>query len=175
MESLRARYQEYITNVLKMAFPNDDVVHDLQMSVMEMPDTDELIDYNTHTEYYEVKVERSRWNPARWFGSKYRTEEREREVVDMNPIFDEVQTAVLDFSQNNIRNFKKKASEALETAKESLISIMDSKINEMKNLEAQISAAGQNQKQKEAQKREIEAKITWYDAFQAKLQKILSI
>ena len=64
---------------------------------------------------------------------------------------------------------------SLETAKESLISIMDSKINEMKNLEAQISAAGQNQKQKEAQKREIEAKITWYDAFQAKLQKILSI
>jgi hypothetical protein len=52
---------------------------------------------------------------------------------------------------------------------------MDSKINEMKNLEAKISVAGQNKKQKEAQKREIESKITWYDAFQAKLQKILSI
>ncbi len=34
----------------------------------------------TRTEYYTVQVERSRWNPKRWFGSKYDTEERSREV-----------------------------------------------------------------------------------------------
>ena len=175
MDNLRSKYQAYITDVLKMAFPNDDIVHDLQMSVMEMPDTDELITYNTELKEYTVYKERHKWSLARLFGSTHYKVTKYRDVVDMNPIFDEVQTAVLDFSQNNIRNFKKKASDALDTAKESLISIMDSKINEMRNLEAQISAAGQNKKQKEAQKREIEAKITWYDAFQAKLQKILSI
>ena len=175
MDNLRSRYQAYITDVLKIAFPNDDIVHDLQMSVMEMPDTDELIEYNTELKAYTVYRERCKLSLFRLFGSTHYEDTEYRDVVDMNPIFDEVQTAVLDFSQNNIRNFKKKASEALDTAKESLITIMDSKINEMKNLEAQISAAGQNKKQKEEQKREIEAKISWYDAFQAKLQKILSI
>jgi len=34
----------------------------------------------TRTEYYTVQVERSRWNPKRWFGNKYDTEERSREV-----------------------------------------------------------------------------------------------
>jgi len=175
MDQLRERYQAYITNVLKTAFPKNDKVRELEISVLDMPNTEEMISENTHTQYYEVKVERSRWNPMRWFGSKYRTETREREVIDMSPIYKEVADAVRDFTMTNMRNFKKQANAGLDAAKEQLIAIMDAKREEMDKLGEAISAASQNKAEKEARKREAEKKIAWFQEFHGKLQKILAI
>ena len=175
MDQLREKYQTYITSVLKTAFPENQKVRELEISVLDMPDTGEMISENTHTQYYEVQVERSRWNPARWFGSKYRTETREREVVDMSPIYREVVEAVRDFTMTNVKKFKKQANAGLDVAKEQLISIMDAKQKEMDKLGEAIAVASRDKSEKEARKREAEKKIAWFQEFHGKLQKILAI
>ena len=97
------------------------------------------------------------------------------ESVDLEPIYKEVTEAVRDFTQENLRKFEKQANAGLDTAKEQLIAIMDTKRKEMDELERAISVASKNKDEKEARKRETEKKIAWFQEFHSKLQKILAI
>lgn len=171
MDQLREKYQAYIISVLKTAFPENDKVRELEFSVFDMPNTDEMISDNTHYETVVVGKKRVWWKL--WLGTVDITEDRER--IDLSPIFTEVANAVRDFTQENLRNFKKQANAGLDAAKEQLIAIMDAKQKEMNELEKAISAAGKSKAEKEARKREAEKKIAWFQEFHGKLQKILAI
>lgn len=171
MDQLRDKYQAYITSVLRTAFPENDKVRELEFSVFDMPDTDELISDNTAYETVVVGKKRVWWKL--WLGTVDITEERES--VDLEPIYKEVTEAVRDFTMENLRKFKKQANAGLDTAKEQLIAIMDTKRKEMDELERAISVASKNKDEKEARKREAEKKIAWFQEFHSKLQKILAI
>lgn len=171
MDQLRDKYQAYITSVLRTAFPENDKVRELEFSVFDMPDTDELISDNTAYETVVVGKKRVWWKL--WLGTVDITEERES--VDLEPIYKEVTEAVRDFTQENLRKFEKQANAGLDTAKEQLIAIMDTKRKEMDELERAISVASKNKDEKEARKREAEKKIAWFQEFHSKLQKILAI
>ena len=175
LDCLREKYQVFITNILKEAFPQNENIQKLELSVLQMPNTGEMISDNTRPEYYEVKVERSKWNPMRWFGSKYTTEERERDIVDLKPFYNEVSDSIRNFTQDNIRKFRKEANKDLDVSKEQLIFIMDSKLQEMKKIEQAITLASKNKAEKEAQKQDAEMKIAWFKEFHTELNKILTL
>ena len=177
MDQLRKKYQAYITSVLETAFP-EGKVRELEFSVFEMPDTDEMISDNTRTEQVCVGSHKeSFWGSWLTFGMWKKTvkDYEDRTHIDLTPIYKEVADAVRDFTMTNIRNFKKQANKDLDASKDQLIAIMDAKQDEMNALEQKISAAGKNKAEKEARKREAEKKIAWFQEFHGKLQKILAI
>lgn len=86
---------QYREKLSKLGFKTDDNTfhfNPIDFIGQELLDLDEIIseatssedegEYHYKTVTYEVQVERSIFNPKRWFGNKYRTETRERTEKD---------------------------------------------------------------------------------------------
>lgn len=179
MDQLRTEYQDNIMERINKAFPGNNEVRELEISVMKMPKTEEMVRENTHGEWKERTVwrERAKWSLWRLFGSKkYKdTEEYCDERVDLTPAHKEVFASVTGFTQKIIANFRKQAGEALDESKKLLLGLMDAKEKELAGLGAKISAAANNKKIKEKEKKDAETKLAWYKDFQSRLHKILEL
>ena len=179
MDQLRKEYEKSVMDRLNKAFPGNNEVRELEISVMKMPKTEEMVRENTHGEWKERIVwrERAKWSLWRLFGStQYKdTESYYDEKVDLTPAHKEVFASVTGFTQKIIANFRKQAGEALDESKKLLLNLMETKEKELAGLGAKISAAANNKKAKEKEQKDAEEKIAWYKDFQSRLHKILEL
>ncbi|MFG6425889.1 MAG: dynamin family protein [Muribaculaceae bacterium] len=84
----------------------------------------------TKTAYREVRVERSRWNPLRWFGDKYTTE------TESYTVYDDSKRREYDRKKNNLD------SQRMELATQK--SILEQQIRNLPNLDTQLSILMRN-------------------------------
>lgn len=175
VESLRERYQDYITNVLNEDLPDSPELRKLQLSVLSLPSTNEMVEENKFWgEVWNPRHHTERcgflWLKKRWVGGP-----DHKEFVNLTPIRDTVCSELRGYTNSSIRSFKRNATAYLESAKESLIETMQNMNDRVAEISAQIRLCSRDTEAAKKLKHELEEKVTWSDRFMTKLNKVLSI
>ena len=183
MKAMRDDYQDYVVSVLKESFPDDEGLQELQGTVMEMPSVQEMIDTNLKTESQRVCVgshevsNSTWWKPWTWFSTRtvndYET--RTVEYVDLTPIAAELSTSLRSSSQHNIDGFRDQATVNVESAKDTLLAIMDTIDKKIEDIQAKLLEAQNDHAAKEAMRQKNQEKLDWYNDFCRQLQDILAV
>jgi len=175
VEALRERYQDYITNVLQEELPDNPELRKLQLSVLSLPSTSEMVEENEF--WGDV------WNPQHhtercgflWLKKRWVGDYEKKQFVNLTPIRDTVCSELRDYTNSSIRTFKRNAAAYLESAKESLLDTMQSMNARVENISAQIRSYSRDTESAKKMKAELEEKVAWSECFMGKLKKVLSI
>ena len=175
VETLRERYQDYITNVLKEELPDSPELRRLQLSVLSLPTASEMVQENK----FWGKV----WNPEHhtercgflWLKKRWVGGYDSKQFVDLTPIRDTVCSELRDYTNASIRTFKRNAAAYLGSAKEALLETMQTMNGRIAEISAQIRLFSRNAESAKKMKEELEAKVAWSETFMGKLKKVLSI
>ena len=175
VEALRERYRDYITKVLMEELPDSPELRRLQLSVLSLPTTNEMVQENKFWDKVwnpEHHTERCGflWLKKRWVGGY-----DSKQFVDLTPIRDTVCSELRDYTNASIRAFERNAAAYLDGAKEALLETMQTMNGRVAEISAQIRSFSRNAENAKKMKAELEAKAAWSETFMGKLKKVLSI
>ncbi|OQX93238.1 MAG: hypothetical protein B6I17_03605 [Tenericutes bacterium 4572_104] len=180
LEDLKVEYDNYVADVLKNSFPDDDdfEIKELQKNTLQLGSINTLIKGSAYDEDVKVgteKVWQRSWNPLSWFFKKTVNVYEERTFTNMVPAYKELEANLRTFIQKNIKEFHKTSDIQFNDAKGLLIiqmDIIDKRIDEnMKD----ILRLNDDKSVKERIIRSNKSKIEWYDNFKINLSEILKV
>lgn len=182
MKNLRNEYQNYVESVLKETFPQDTTLRELQAVSMTMPSVTDLVQKHTETiEEYDHSETEGIWENWNFIKLNWTEASRtkdiyvDRDYVKLKAIGDEINSLLRSNIQEKINSFKKLASENVDTAKRTLLKVMDLVDVKVKEVQDQLIAMQNDKSKKEAIRAENQKKLDWFNDFRSRLQDILSV
>lgn len=123
------QYKGYISSLTDVGMDSSIGNNIIEFMSDNVIDVENLIDSNTKSEMveYEIKKERSIFNPKRWFGNKYyyETEYREEEYIDSDGLAEECISPITNLIYEVTNHAKKYINDSLYNLRESLLQEAD--------------------------------------------------
>lgn len=181
LNAMRDEYEQYINDLLEKEFPSSEDMEllEFQKTAMQLPDIKSLVSENKYEKETSVgshqESDSSWYNPFSWGRKKTVTDYEYTELVDMGPIWDELNNEFRLVVQTNIDNGSVIAEKKAEEGKQILLSAMDDIDRVWQENLAKMKSASKDKSQAEKQIAENQQMIDWYAEFRTELNDVLAI